>query len=120
MKHTTQRNEYSNLEKRINFNIVAPLTIHAFNNYHLSHYLCRYLKNKTCLDSSIGNCHSLHKHVFCKIVFAPIGLALEEIGNFLHVFPVSKMTGGVEEVTVILGTGKKNCVFERRCVYSTA
>ena len=31
--------------------------------------------------SSIGNPHSLHKHVFLKIAFAPIGLALEEIGK---------------------------------------
>ena len=47
-------------------------------------------------DSSIGNRHSRHKHVFRKLVFAPIGLALEGIGKsrFLPVFSVSRMTGG--------------------------
>ena len=74
--------------------------------------------------SSIGNRHSRHKHVFRKLVFAPIGLALEGIGKsrFLPVFSVSRMTGGVQKVTVILGTEeeKKICVFERRYFYSTA
>ena len=47
-------------------------------------------------ESSIGNRHSRHKHVFRKVVFAPIGLALEGIGKsrFLPVFSVSRMTGG--------------------------
>ena len=46
--------------------------------------------------SSIGNRHSRHKHVFRKVVFAPIGLALEGIGKsrFLPVFSVPRMTGG--------------------------
>ena len=74
--------------------------------------------------SSIGNRHSRHKHVFSKSRICPHRVSIR--GNWkksiFACFFCVENDGGVQKVTVILGTEEENnfCVFERRYFYSTA